>query len=228
MDKMTITKGGKILVIGVILLVLGFYSVKPSLGLPNLQGSTERVYELDWSSDGNSIAVAISGAIKIYDETFQELSLIPTEGSVDTLSLSNNGDYLAASIYIQETSPPTSFIKIWDVGSSIELATLDITGGERLPLAWNPNSTLLAFGTGREVFIWNRQSQEIQILKDFVSPTGLKWLSDSNLLVADIAGQVQIWDTINLTATEILSQDEVLYTFELDPTNQFLATNYSN
>jgi WD40 repeat protein len=131
-----------------------------------------------------------SGEIKLWQgtdalTTLQEI----TQSSIDSLSVSGDGRYLAAG-------GQDGRVKIWDLDTQELIQTLDNGSVWIDRLSWHPQYNLLAFGVGRRVCIWDAENQKSLIWLNFAdsSVLDLDWNPQTKLLaVAGYCG-VKVWD----------------------------------
>lgn len=168
---------------------------------PILQLSTniDYFFDVEWSNNGQWIAVATSEGIIIYDSSLQEVTRLQTHsGNVTSLSWSPDDLYLATSGGIQDSA-----VRIWNwnsINHSLNLAVSFLQNNEFgfiQKVAWSPDGTRLAvLGINQPpgsndvvgtIQIWNSitWSLDTTLVNQYENPSlSLEWSPDS----ATIAG----------------------------------------
>lgn len=123
-------------------------------------------WDVEWSPNGERIAVAFDGGIAIYTDTLQEIVLLPTEDLVMYVSWSADSNGLAST----GLSDPA--IKIWRWDASAATFTLDRIITNHHGYSWAMAA------------VWSPDGRWLAILAQHQPPGA-----------AYIAGTVEIWDT---------------------------------
>lgn len=112
--------------------------------------------------------------------------------SLDALEWSADGKYLVAAGQRGE-------LYIWNEGELIE--TLIYSGWIDV-LAWHPGRSLLAFGVGKTIYIWNAETKAIESSLEQLksSVLALAWNTKGDRLMASGNRIVKCWDVQNWTA----------------------------
>ncbi|PJF40367.1 MAG: hypothetical protein CUN54_05555 [Phototrophicales bacterium] len=111
------------------------------------------VFDLAYSADGTTIAVATTLGIWLYPAnnlgTTTDPTLIASENSAGVITMSNDGQLLAFS--------DDRLIRIWNIASNAQVAILSIGGSARpRALAFSPDGTQLAVGYSDDMLrLWN-------------------------------------------------------------------------
>ena len=163
----------------------------------------EYVTAIDWIPYGSGLAVAMAcGEIVCLNENLdlpkfplvrRTKSLREADGfSVDALEWSADGEYLAAAGQRGE-------LYVWHERELIE--TLIYSGWIDV-LAWHPGRSLLAFGVGKMIHIWNAETKAIESNLELLesSVLALAWNSKGDRLMASGNRVVKCWDIQNWTA----------------------------
>ena len=160
-----------------------------------------------WSGDGNTLAVTSAvGEMILY----RDGNLITLEEgnnqSIDCIAFSGDGRFLA-------TGGQDGKVKIWDSNDSTTnsntnsttnsntslIATLENAPAWIDKLAWNPVNHQLAFGVGKELHVWDADSQEIVAKLNFANSSvlGIDWHSDGRYVAASGHRGIKVWDSQN-------------------------------
>ena len=156
-----------------------------------------------WIPDGSGFTVATAdGEIVCFNESLNspKSSLIREIGnlrerdefSIDALTYSANGKYLAAA-------GQAGKLYIWNAGTLV--TTLTHSGWINV-LAWHPKRSLLAFGVGKIIHIWNAEMQTIESSLELSesSVLGLAWNSEGTCLLASGNQVIKCWQLQNWNA----------------------------
>ena len=162
------------------------------------------VTAIAWMPDGFGFAAATAcGEIVCLNENLDPpksplsrgtKSLREADGfSIDALAFSENGHYLAAA-------GQSGKLYIWD---GRELVATLIYSGWIDQLAWHPGRSLLAFGVGKMIHVWNAETQTIESSLELLesSVLGLTWNTKGDRLMASGNRVVKCWDVENWNTT---------------------------
>ena len=163
----------------------------------------EYVIAIAWVADGSGLTVATAdGEIVCFNQSLDSpkstlvreiKSLREGDGfSIDTLAYSANGQYLAAA-------GQAGALYIWSAGKLV--TTLTYSGWINV-LAWHPKRSLLTFGVGKTIHIWNAQTNIIESSLELLqsSVLGLTWNTKGDRLIASGNRVVKCWNTQNWNA----------------------------
>jgi WD40 repeat protein len=177
--------------------------------------------------DGSGLAVATArGKIVCLNEGLDPpksplvrgtKSLREADGfSIDALAFSENGQYLAAA---------GQSGKLYVLGTGELVATL-IYSGWIDQLAWHPERSLLAFGVGKMIHIWNAETQTIESSLELLesSVLGLAWNARGDRLMASGNRVVKCWDVENWNITpQVWELSSACGSIAWAPRNSFFA-----
>ena len=166
------------------------------------------VTAIAWMPDGFGFAAATArGEIVYWNENLNSLksplvsplvrgtrSLRESDGfSIDALKWSADGVFLAAA-------GQRGALYVWD---GRELVTTLIYSGWIDQLAWHPGRSLLAFGVGKIIYIWNAETQILESSLELLesSVLGLTWNAQGDRLMASGNRVVKCWNVENWNTT---------------------------
>ena len=159
---------------------------------------SEYVTAVAWSSDGLLAASSAAGEVVVWQDG-SLVSLLPAGvASIDCLTFSDDGKFLAAG-------GQDGKVRVWSIlPGSIQkelklIATLDNAPSWIDKLAWSPTCNYLAFGVGRNVQIWDADSQTVITTLPFVNSSvlDLAWRPNGDSIAIAGNGEVKIWSTQN-------------------------------
>jgi WD40 repeat protein len=112
--------------------------------------------------------------------------------SIDALAYSTDGRYLAAAGQV-------GTVLVWE-GERLIVTLPDMGWVDQL--AWCPGRSLLAFGTGKMIRIWNAEMREFEAQLEFSNSSvlGLAWTRKGDRLLASGNQIVKCWDGQNWNA----------------------------
>ncbi len=160
---------------------------------------------MDWSLDGNLIAVAwVNQGVFLYTPGFVEVGHI----NIATYSppkFSPDGDLLAVPTFDEHL-----IIQIWSIEPLVLVKTLDLTPRDFASVSWSPDGQFLAVGGAEIGEIWNVQSGELVAQLDIGAPprsnlfTVMEWHpSEAKLATNTNEDTTAIWDTDTATVLEV-------------------------
>jgi WD40 repeat protein len=152
------------------------------------------VTAIAWSPEGRILA-ASSGAGDIIlwrsSAHFQTLKF-PTQSSVDCLSFSRDGQFLAAG-------GQDGKLQIWHLPSGDLRTTLENAPAWIDKLAWSPHRNQIAFSIGKSVCVWDANTEKVVTTLNFETSSvlDLAWHpTNKHLAIAGYQG-IKIWDSRN-------------------------------
>ncbi|MEM9274452.1 MAG: hypothetical protein AAGA80_16025 [Cyanobacteria bacterium P01_F01_bin.143] len=159
---------------------------------------SEYVTVVAWSDHGLLAASSAAGEVVVWQDG-SLVSLFPAGlVSIDCLAFSADSRFLAAG-------GQDGKVRVWSIlsGSGQKevklIATLDNAPSWIDKLAWSPTCNYLAFGVGRNVQIWNADSQTVITTLPFEdsSVLDLAWRPNGDSIAIAGNGKVKIWSTQN-------------------------------
>jgi WD40 repeat protein len=216
-----------------------------------LEKQPKPVLDLTFSPDGKILATALGDpqremgldtTLILWDTTSGEiLQTLEKDDGYYRISFSPDGAQLAAAA--------TDKVKLWDIGSGLEIAT--ITGRSGSPdgagygtgsiddFAWSPDGNALALATNKGITLINIQTHEetrLNIDEDGFSPNGhsITFSPDGNLLAVSYIsyttrGYVNIYDVRSQKLLFTLDDfNEDTFGIAFSPDNSTLATGWGN
>lgn len=149
---------------------------------------------LAWTADGTELAIAsAAGDIVLIDPAGgpQQSLRDPDGQSIDALSISDDGQFLAAGGQAGD-------VMIWRLGESPELITcLENARTWVEHLAWHPHRNELAFGVGPYVQVWDAEAAEVVTTLMFESSSvlDLAWHPEGTQLAAGGHQGIKVWNS---------------------------------
>ncbi|MEM6256110.1 MAG: hypothetical protein AAF821_24620 [Cyanobacteria bacterium P01_D01_bin.156] len=153
---------------------------------------------LAWSSERDSlVAASASGEVVIWTETGLTLLLsAQADSAIDCLEFSGNGQYLVAAGQRGE-------VFIWQVTMLDRAPTVLQHSPHWInQLAWHPDNSWLAFGTGNQLQVWDCKGAQTLASLNFKesSVLSLAWHPDGTLLAASGHTGVKVWQSVDWDA----------------------------
>jgi WD40 repeat protein len=158
------TRASRLLAVVGLLLVtaLPLSAQEPKLRATLTHGSLGRDFPdfpvaVAFSGDGNTLALAVRGRIKVWDvATEKEKRTFTHVGVTQTVTISRDGEIVASSV--------GSEVKLWDVATGKEIGPLDVLGGPQprgmvTSLAFSSDSKRLASAIDSNVELWDVVTQ---------------------------------------------------------------------
>ena len=151
-----------------------------------------------FSPDGHRFAVATGIGIWVYDAaTARELALI-ADASVTSLAFSSGGGTLAAGA--------GTTVRLWDVASGENTATLKGHDGGIRSVAFSPDGSMVASASGTMVKLWNAATGQETATLDGLGGAVMFLHGGATVGVLTWDGILRLWD---VTSTPIRSFFEV-------------------
>jgi WD40 repeat protein len=165
-------------------------TIEPLEPLARFEDNVGPVYSLVWSPDGNVLAWANHGQVKLWDATAgAELDTLGGHASyVWGVAWSPDGSVLASA-------SQDGTVRLWEATTYEELALLDT--GWAFSVSWSPEGEQLAIGTSSgEVQIWNVESGEVlRTLSGTSLIISVGWSPDGRTIATgQWDGDIVLWD----------------------------------
>ncbi len=147
---------------------------------------------LAWTPDGHQVAMAsAAGEIVLIalDGRPQQVLRDPEGQSMDALSISHDGQFLAAGGQAGD-------VMIWRLGDSPQLvACLENARTWVEHLAWHPHRNEVAFGVGPYVQVWDAEAAEVvtTLMFEASSVLDLAWHPEGTQLAAGGHQGIKVW-----------------------------------
>jgi len=147
------------------------------------------VSEVAFSPDGSILAVASSIGVWLYDaHTYAEIGLMESNAWVASIAFSPDGSLLASGSW-------DNTIKLWDVKSRTNIATLEGHTSYVSPVAFSPDGSLLASGSYGEVKLWDVRSRTLVATLEVPYVNSVAFSPDGSLLASGSDdGTIILWD----------------------------------
>lgn len=170
------------------------HEVKDGKLLYALEGHTDIVLSVDWSSDGKWLATGSDdNTVRVWNAETGELEHTLTGHTTRVKSVVWSPDSLTLA-----SGSGDGTVRVWDVESGAALHVLKAHLGTVYSLAWSPDGARLASGSyDRTARIWDAVTGESKkILQGCAAPVrGLAWSPDGRQLVTGSDdGTMRIWD----------------------------------
>jgi WD40 repeat protein len=182
-----------------------------------------RIGKIAWNPQGDLLAASTDQGVWTFTATREPVQRITSyQGSILDLKWSPNGNYIAASMWLQ----PGAALRVWDVTTLQMILDIPITRSEFLPIAWHPSDLFLAYPTYQGISIWNLTTGEVQHEIEGLSHATISFQWDSNgngLLIADSSGTVHLWNSITDTLVNMLSTGQDIAQAVFSPDNSLVA-----
>jgi WD40 repeat protein len=210
-----------------------------------------------WSSDGKTLAASSAAGEVILWQGNNSISILqdPIESSIDCLSFSHDGKYLA-------TGGQNGQVKIWYLPTKELVTTVENAPAWVDQLAWSCSCHQLAFSLGRSVQVWDLDTQAVVTTLNFEASSvfslawhpiaaylaiagyqgvkvwrGEDWHDDPYLLSIPSASQAIafrirrwpcIWDSAERLVQTLSGADDGFSCLAWQPQGQFLAAGGEN
>lgn len=128
------------------------------------QSSNGRIIAVEWSPDGDYIAVVYSGVVEVIETSSSQTIFTHLDTSISDFAWSPNSDMLAISIGYGEGTVKIIDLQTGNVSASFQ-------GGDRIvSIAWNPDGVTLAAGVAENtgnaaeywLQIWNISTGDVE------------------------------------------------------------------
>ena len=164
-------------------------------------GYFRRVYSVAYSPDGSILATGTwNGVVKLWNmETETEIATLRhggDDGRIQSLAFSPDGTMLASALTDDWTSSEHT-VRLWDVATWDEIATLRGHGNGVQSVAFSPDGTLLASGAfDSSIRLWDVATwDEIAVLPYEDTITSLSFSPDGKTLMSSAFNRkVALWD----------------------------------
>jgi WD40 repeat protein len=194
-------------------------------------------YSVAWSTDGASLAVAVSDIT-----TGRVVLLDPLSGAVKTtfreqarpigfpLSFSSDGQYLAVSY------PNDSTVVVWDVAT--QHVAIVFTGAQSMSIAWQPGTHDLARSTLTSVELWDVHTHKL--LKTYKGGSAFTWSPDGKELAVYDPPFAHLFSQTETSHVTILNADtgarvglytshnQMIFSASWSPNGRSIATSESS
>jgi hypothetical protein len=190
----------------------------------------QTVSALDWSTVGSALAAASEQATWVYSTAAFSLTprVLQAPGPVHDVVFSPTNNVMA-------TAYNDTTVRLWDVTTGGQRAVLQGHTSPVLTLAFSPDGSLLASGSGDEatntdsvIRLWDvGTNQTTAVLEGHTAPIrALAFSPDGTLLAsAGLDGIVRLWDVVSATlARELAGHDGPVLAAAFNPAGTRLAT----
>src|SRR5262249_539778 len=221
-----------------------FWDIATAKEVRSFVGSSEAIYALAVSPDGNSLATGgLEGEVRVWDlASGQERFTLPGHSPcVTDLSFSPNSKTLTAGIGHRVDGSQGGGVKLWDAQTgdwqADVLATIQREQawpqGGVWSLAFAPDGGLLGVGTGVEhVLLWDVAQERLRAILHQASDSGVRSLAfapDGWSLAAASGYGAKVWDLMTCTERlEILGHRGLIGSIAFSPDGRTLATGSSD
>ncbi len=187
-------------------------------------GHSDRV--VDFSPDGQCLAVASAIGVWFYDvATSRELALLPTTGTVNSVSFSKDGTTLASG-------SEDGRINLWDVATGTKISTISEPYYGINSVAFSPDGRTLASGSSiKAIDLWDVETgSNVASLEEprdgFSHKIAVSFSPDGSTLAAGFDdGTVKLWDVGTRTRIATLpGHEHWVYCVSFSPDGRILAS----
>ena len=189
-------------------------------------GSGDRA--VAYSPDGRRIAVASSIGIWLYDAaTGAEVALLtnPTLSSARSVSFSSDGQTLASGGGDWQGD---NTIRLWDVATGEELATLQGHRGSILSVSFSPDGQTLASGSINALRLWDVATGEELVSLEVYGADSMSFSPDGQTLASASGTEINLWDVATGEKIATLGLYEGGVSVSFSPDGQTLASGHDN
>jgi predicted outer membrane repeat protein len=203
------------------------------------QANNGQIRFLDWSPDGNYIAIAYLDIVEIYNVNTAQVTLTYTDTFINDIAWSPTNGALA--IATSSYTGDTAIIKIIDSTTGIVLVELEASnppaglsvgsGGDQISaIAWSPDGALLAAGiskysgSARETWtqIWDASNGN-NFASRHETSDDIAWSPDGNYIVrSSVSGRASIVDLTQ--ETNLVLEDQNVITIAWSPDGSYVGT----
>jgi WD40 repeat protein/tRNA A-37 threonylcarbamoyl transferase component Bud32 len=179
----------------------GWYERRYYRERQTLLGHTSSVKSVAFSGDGKLLASgSADSTIRLWDVATgrEKASLHGHSSLVQSVALSGDGKLLASAGIRVDPRPNKlrAEVKLWDVATGQEKATLPGHNSERASVAFSGDSKLLASTEGGTIKLWDLASgQQKAALKGHIGTVySVAFSGDGKLLASAGSGTIELWD----------------------------------
>lgn len=160
-----------------------------------------RIYDLQWTQDGNHIAVVVQRDTLVWNinDASESFRLTPTDTSLNRIAWQPGQEQLAA------IGSADTRVQLYDAFSGANLIGLDGHTDTPIDLAWSPDGTLLVtVGADNSLLLWDIAGNTIVNRYTIDTPHQVVWSPDGTQIAVVTTDSVQFW---GVNATEQVAAD---------------------